>query len=74
MIISGSGKPDRYLGAAIQADTFEMLGVKPILGRWFRLEENEESSEPVVLLGYDLWQQRYGGNPGIVGKTVGLTG
>jgi putative ABC transport system permease protein len=74
MIISGSGKPDRYLGAAIQADTFEMLGVKPILGRWFRLEENEESSEPVVLLGYDLWQQRYGGNPGIVGKTVGVNG
>ena len=74
MIISGSGKPDRYLGAAIQADTFEMLGVKPVLGRWFRLEENEESSEPVVLLGYDLWQQRYGGNPGIVGKTVGVNG
>ena len=74
MIISGSGKPDRYLGAAIQADTFEMLGVKPILGRWFRLKENEESSEPVVLLGYDLWQQRYGGNPGVVGKTVEING
>src|SRR5262249_46749053 len=62
MIISGAGKPDRYLGAAIQADMFEVLGVSPLLGRGFRLEENEESAPPVVLLGYDLWQQRYAGD------------
>ena len=74
MIITGAGKPDRYLGAAIQADAFQMLGVTPLLGRWFRLEENEASAEPVVLLGYDLWQQRYAGNPAVVGKTVEVNG
>ena len=74
MIISGTGKPDRYLGAAIQADAFQMLGVTPLLGRWFRLEENEASAEPVVLLGHDLWQKRYAGNPGVVGKTVEVNG
>ncbi len=74
MIITGAGKPDRYLGAAIQADAFQMFGVTPFLGRWFRLEENEASAEPVVLLGYDLWQQRYAGNPGVVGKTVEVNG
>lgn len=74
MIISGTEKPDRYLGAAIQADMFDMLGVKPILGRSFRLEENEPEAPPVVLLGYDLWQQRYGANPGIVGKTIQING
>jgi putative ABC transport system permease protein len=74
MIISGTGKPDRYLGAAIQADAFEMLGVQPILGRWFRLEENDERAEPVVLLGYEIWQQRYGSNPAVIGKTVEING
>ena len=74
MIITGAGKPDRYLGAAIQADAFQMFGVIPTIGRWFRVEENEPSAEPVVLLGYDLWQQRYAGNPGVVGKTVEVNG
>jgi putative ABC transport system permease protein len=74
MIITGTGKPDRYLGAAIQADAFQMLGVTPLLGRWFRLEENEASAEPVVLLGHDLWQKRYAGNPAVVGKTIEVNG
>ena len=74
MIITGAGKPDRYLGAAIQADAFQMFGVVPTVGRWFRVEENEPSAEPVVLLGYDLWQQRYAANPGVVGKTVEVNG
>ena len=51
-----------------------MLGVTPLLGRWFRLEENEASAKPVVFLGYDLWQQRYAGNPAVVGKTVEVNG
>jgi putative ABC transport system permease protein len=74
MIITGAGKPDRYLGAAIQADAFQMLGVIPAVGRWFRVEENEASAEPVVILGYDLWQQRYAANPGVVGKTIEVNG
>ncbi len=74
MIIAGTEKPDRYLGAAIQADMFDMFGVKPILGRSFRLEENGPEAPPVVLLSYDLWQQRYGANPGIVGKTIQVNG
>ena len=41
MIITGAGKPDRYLGAAIQADAFQMFGVIPTVGRWFRVEEND---------------------------------
>ena len=74
MIITGAGKPDRYLGAAIQADAFQMFGVVPAVGRWFRVEENEASAEPVVILGHDLWQQRYAANPGVVGKTVEVNG
>ena len=64
----------RYLARQSRPDAFQMLGVTPLLGRWFRLEENEASAEPVVLLGYDLWQQRYAGNPAVVGKTVEVNG
>ncbi len=74
MIVSGAEKPERYLGAAVQADLFDSLGVKPLLGRSLRLDENEVGAAPVVLLGYDLWQQRYGGSPGLVGQTIQVNG
>ncbi len=74
MIISEGGKPDRYLGAAVQADMFKMFGVPPILGRLFRLDENDEKAVPVVLLGYEIWQERYGGSKAVIGKTVQVNG
>lgn len=74
MIISGGEKPERYLGAAVQADLFDSLGVKPLLGRSFRLEENEPTAAPVALLGYNLWQDRYGGSPAIVGQSIEVNG
>ncbi|MGH7938395.1 MAG: hypothetical protein ACRD5Z_24190, partial [Bryobacteraceae bacterium] len=49
MIVSGAEKPDRYLGAAVQSDLFDSLGVKPLIGRSFRLDENEAGAAPVVL-------------------------
>ena len=74
MIVSDGEKPERYLGAAVQADLFNSLGVKPILGRSFRLEENAPSAAPVVLLGYNLWQERYGGRRDVVGQTIQVNG
>ncbi|HEY2800920.1 MAG TPA: ABC transporter permease [Chthoniobacterales bacterium] len=74
MVVSGGEKPERYLGAGVQADLFDSFGVKPILGRSFRLEENEGSAPPVVLLGYDLWQDRYGGKRNVIGQTIEING
>ncbi|MEO6872771.1 MAG: ABC transporter permease [Chthoniobacterales bacterium] len=74
MIVAGADKPERYIGAAVQADLFDSLGVKPLLGRSFRLDENQPGAPPVVLLGYDLWQHRYGANPAIVGQTIQVNG
>lgn len=74
MIVGGGEKPERYLGAGVQADLFDTLGVKPILGRSFRLEENEADAPLVVLLGYDLWQDRYGGRREVVGQTLQING
>lgn len=66
--------PERYEGAFVSANTFELLKVSPILGRSFAPGEDQPGAEPVVLLGYDLWQNRFGGEPGILGKAVRVNG
>jgi putative ABC transport system permease protein len=51
---------------------FDVLGVKPELGRTFLPEENERGRDHVILLGHDFWQSRFGGDPSVVGKTMTL--
>lgn len=59
--------------AGIVAPGFlETLGVNPALGRRFLPEEADPEHQDVVVLGYELWQQRFGGAPDIVGRTVSL--
>src|SRR5256885_4646329 len=73
-IISGGDKPERYLGGQISADTFSFLGVQPILGRLFRPEEDELNAPPVALIGYQVWQEHFAGDKGVVGKTIPING
>jgi predicted permease len=69
--LTGNGRPLRIYGALTSANYFEVLGVKPILGRTLLPSlSNESAGSPDVVLGYDLWQSRFGGDPGIVGKTM----
>src|SRR5262249_7166658 len=49
---------------------FQVIGQKPILGRDFTAEDEKVGADPVALLGYGLWERRYGKNPSIVGKTI----
>ncbi|HMJ07193.1 MAG TPA: ABC transporter permease, partial [Chthoniobacterales bacterium] len=74
VIVSDGEKPARYLGAQISADAFSFLGVQPILGRRFRPEEDAVGAPPVALLGYDLWQKQFAGEPTIVGRVVPING
>jgi len=55
------------------AALFHVLEVQPLLGRTFTDEENSVEQSPVVLIGYDLWQRRFGGDPAILGKTIHLS-
>jgi putative ABC transport system permease protein len=73
-IISGGDKPERYLGGQISADAFSFLGVQPILGRQFRPEEDELNAAPVALIGYQVWQEHFGGDRGVVGKIIPING
>ena len=73
-IISGGEQPERVLGAWISAAGLDMLGVKPILGRNFRPEEDEPGCEAVAVIGFGLWQRSFGGNKSIIGQSVTLNG
>ena len=64
------GEPIRYLGAYASARMFEILRVQPVLGRVFRPEEDHPSTPPVMLLSYRAWQDRFHGDPAIVGRVV----
>ena len=68
------GEPERLIGAVVSADYFSVLGVKPVLGRVFTREEDKAGAAAVVLLSHGLWQRRFGGDPGIIGREVNLGG
>src|SRR5690348_14021881 len=57
----------------VTGNFFSVLGVAPAVGRLIQ-PADEEHASPVVVLAYDLWQERYGGNPDVVGSTVDLAG
>lgn len=69
--ITGDGRPQRIYAALTSANYFEVLGIKPILGRTlFSSQANERAGSADAVLGYDLWQSRFSGDPAIVGKTM----
>ncbi len=73
-IVTEGGEPERLIGAAVNADYFPLLRVKPMLGRVFTREEDKPGAQQVVLLSHGLWQRRYGGDPGIIGREINLGG
>jgi predicted permease len=63
-------RPERYDGAFVTAAMFAQVGVQPIMGRTFNEEDDTGHTPPTIILGYNVWQNRYGGDPDIIGKTV----
>jgi predicted permease len=66
--------PARVLGAFISAGTFELLGDRPVVGRTFRRDEDQPGGPQVVVLGNEIWQTRFAGDPGIVGRSIRVNG
>jgi predicted permease len=67
-------RPVRYTGAFVSANLFDMLKVRPVLGRAFRPGEDRPGADPVIIIGYDVWQQRFDGAPDVVGRTIRANG
>ncbi len=69
-LLSGRGEPERLSGVPVSENLFEVLGVKPLLGRAFNAAESTWNAPKTVMLDYTLWERRYNRDPGIVGTAI----
>ena len=73
--LTGSGSPERVTGELVEQTYFQTLGIVPGPGRTFSADETATpNSPPLVVLSHSFWVRRLAGDPGAVGKTVGLNG
>lgn len=72
MALTGNGEPEQIPGMMISGNLLHLLGVSAIAGREIAGSDDEPSSATVVLLGYGMWQRKYGGSPDIIGRTITL--
>ncbi|HEU4631138.1 MAG TPA: ABC transporter permease [Gemmatimonadaceae bacterium] len=70
--LTGAGQPERFLQARVTADLFDVLGVRPLLGRTFVAGEDEPGAPQVAVLGERLWRTRFGADSGILGRVLVL--
>src|SRR5215475_218736 len=71
--LTGLGEPERLDGRRVSANLFELLGVRPLLGRTFVLDDDKPGTH-VVVLSYSLWQRRFGSDPSVIGRAITLNG
>src|SRR5260370_37994120 len=68
----GAGEPQRLRGNHCTMNTFDVMGVGPLIGRATSQSDSVEGAEPVVVLGYKFWQRQFGGDPGVLGRKLRL--
>lgn len=74
-VLTGDGEPERLRGSGVSTGFTAGLGIAPVLGRTFTPEEHRLGADaPSVLVSYDLWQRRWGGDPDILGAVAVLNG
>jgi putative ABC transport system permease protein len=73
-VLVTSGDAEQLLGAQISANLPAVLGVKPLIGRFFRPDEEIPGGQHVAVLSEAVWRRRFGSDPGIVGRSITLTG
>jgi putative ABC transport system permease protein len=72
--LTGVDQPERLRGASVSANLFSTLRVQPQLGRNFSADEDQPGNDTRVILAHSLWQRRFGGDPGVINKTIQLDG
>ena len=73
-VLTGHGDPFRIWFNAVSADFFDTMGVRPVLGRGFRHEDDVMNARSVAVLNYGTWVRRFGSDPHVVGSTMILDG
>jgi putative ABC transport system permease protein len=67
-----TGTPERYHGYFLSANSFSLIGQKPVAGRDFLPEDERPGAPPVAILSYGLWETRYAKDPGVIGRSIRL--
>src|SRR5439155_10351672 len=70
--LTGVGEPARLNGQRVSFEFFPLLGVSPLLGRTLSQEDDRPKAARVVVLSHDLWQRRFGADPGAIGRVIKL--
>ncbi|HKK27895.1 MAG TPA: ABC transporter permease [Gemmatimonadota bacterium] len=73
-VLREPGQPERVQGYWVSASFFDLMGVRPAIGRGFRPDEDRAEGPAVVLLGHALWERKFGGDPGVVGRSIRISG
>ena len=70
--LTGGGEPERLNASVVTGNYFQALGVAPMLGRGFSLDNEKPGNDQVTIISHELWQKRFAGNPGIVNQRIVL--
>ncbi|HEX7359617.1 MAG TPA: ABC transporter permease [Bryobacteraceae bacterium] len=71
---TGKGAPEMFTGASVTGNTFQFLGIKPLLGRYATPADAKPGAPPVFVMSYKLWKKRFSSNPEILGQRFTLDG
>ena len=72
--LTGQGEPQRIMGGATTAGFLRVLGIQPVIGRFFTPEEDKAGGPRVAVLTYAAWQQRFAGSTDVLGRSMTLDG
>ena len=73
--VSGDGRPaERFAATFVSANAFDLIGVRPVLGRGFTEQDDRSESPNLALLGRSAWQSRYGSDPAVLGQAIVVNG
>ena len=74
-ILTGEDEPMQLAGFLVTHEYFDVLGVQPAMGRFFRPDEDENpGTHNVVVLSHGLWERQYGADEGILGRKINING
>jgi predicted permease len=72
--VTGLGEPEQVPAAIVTGQLLPAFGVAPLLGRWIAETDESLDAPPVVVLGYGYWERRFGGDRGVLGRSITING
>jgi predicted permease len=72
--VTGVAEPERLAALNVTEGTLPILGIPPVLGRWFNHEDDSPGSRQTAMLTYGYWQHKFGGDPSVIGRSITVDG